>query len=60
MGAAIAGARYVENLLFGIAARDPLTLTGGCLLLTAVAIVACVIPARRAMRVDPALAMRAT
>ena len=55
---AIAGTRYVENQLFGIAPREPLTLVAVCMLMLGVAIAACVIPARRAMRVDPALALR--
>ena len=58
LAGAIAGTRYVENQLFGVAPRDPLTLIGVCGVLFAVAVAACLIPARRAMRVDPALALR--
>jgi ABC-type antimicrobial peptide transport system permease subunit len=57
---AFAGARYVQNQLFGAEPTDPMTFAGVCVILLIVAIAACLIPARRAMRVDPALALRAS
>jgi putative ABC transport system permease protein len=55
---AIASSRLVSSQLFGVEATDPLTLAAGCLLLALVALLACLIPARRAMRVQPSLALR--
>jgi ABC-type antimicrobial peptide transport system permease subunit len=64
-GGAIAGtlcslvaARWVDALLFGIKPNDPSTLTGAALLLLAVALLASYIPARRAAKVDPMVALR--
>jgi len=50
--------RFIESLLFDIKAADPLTFAGVALLLSAVAILATYIPARRAARVDPMVALR--
>jgi putative ABC transport system permease protein len=50
--------RLMKSLLFQVSANDPLTLTAVALLLVAVALVASYIPARRATRVDPNIALR--
>ncbi|MFN7944004.1 MAG: ABC transporter permease [Blastocatellia bacterium] len=56
--ASLAVTRLLENLLFGIGASDPLTLTIVALLLTLISLAACWIPARRATKVDPMTALR--
>jgi len=66
LAAGIAGAliltflltRFVQSLLFGVSADDPVTFAGVALLLAAVAMLATYIPARRAAKVDPMVALR--
>jgi putative ABC transport system permease protein len=50
--------RTVESLLFGVTATDPLTFGGVTVLLLAAGLLASYIPARRATRVDPVIALR--
>ncbi|MGH9480905.1 MAG: FtsX-like permease family protein [Terriglobales bacterium] len=55
---ALALSRLLSSLLFGVSATDALTMAGAIALLLAAAVAACIIPARRAMRVDPIVALR--
>src|SRR6266404_755554 len=58
IGVALGVTRYLTSMLYNVHANDPLTMIAVALLLTFVALAACYIPARRAMRVDPLVALR--
>lgn len=58
IGGAIAAARQIQSVLYNVTPTDPLSLIGVSLFLTLTALVASYVPARRAMAVDPLVALR--
>jgi predicted lysophospholipase L1 biosynthesis ABC-type transport system permease subunit len=52
--------RFIRGLLFGVAPNDPTTFIGVAVMMAAIGVVACWIPALRAARIDPAITMRST
>ena len=59
MAGAAAGTRVLQGALFGVEARDPLTLLGVAGMVLGVAILACAVPVWRATRIDPRVALQA-
>ena len=58
LGVALAVGRLIESLLFGVSSRDPMTFGVTALLLVAVGLAACYLPARRAASLSPSIALR--
>jgi predicted lysophospholipase L1 biosynthesis ABC-type transport system permease subunit len=58
LACSLASTRFLSSLLFGVTATDPLTFAGVIVLLALVALAACYIPARQAVRIDPMIALR--
>ncbi|HEV3408938.1 MAG TPA: FtsX-like permease family protein, partial [Chthoniobacterales bacterium] len=59
LAVALGGAQLLKSFLYGVSASDPITFTAIALLLLGIALLACWVPARRASRVDPMIALRA-
>jgi putative ABC transport system permease protein len=51
-------ARVIQGLLFGVTPNDPVTFVGVAIMMAVIGVVACLIPALRAARIDPAITMR--
>jgi ABC-type antimicrobial peptide transport system permease subunit len=58
VGASLVLTRLMDKMLYGVSATDPITFVAVAIILTCVALAASYIPARRAMRVDPIVALR--
>jgi putative ABC transport system permease protein len=58
LGISTAGAGMLASYLFGVTAADPVSFAGGAIVLCCVSLIASYIPARRAARLDPLLALR--
>jgi ABC-type antimicrobial peptide transport system permease subunit len=59
LAASLAVTRFLDTMLFGIQPRDAATFAGVVIVLSAAAMLGCLVPALRAMRVDPMIALRA-
>jgi ABC-type antimicrobial peptide transport system permease subunit len=58
LGVSLVAARWLRSVVFGLSPRDPTTLALVALGMTAVALVACALPAVRATRIDPASTLK--
>ena len=58
IGGTFAASRWLSSLLYGVRPHDPLTICGAALFLSGIALIACAVPTRRALRIDPASAVR--
>ena len=58
LGAAVGLTRFLSFLLYGLDALDPMTLVGVSVFMATTALLACYIPARRAVQLDPLVALR--
>ncbi|MGY8719764.1 MAG: hypothetical protein ACKVI3_18520 [Verrucomicrobiia bacterium] len=54
----LAVSRLLQHLLFGVSPIDPISFIGALILLMSVAAITCILPARRATRIDPMVALR--